>query len=101
MPGATAAVYPGVSAAAAATAQTLYGDVSQYDDPTPPNVLVHHPPSPSSSSVGQGEGEEEGHSPGGRGGAGGAGSGGPLTLSSGGPGSSAFSSYVAVTGSSK
>lgn len=85
-------MYPGVSSAAAATAQTLYGDVSQYDDPAP-RVLVHRSPFSSGSGTAMadddGAEEEEEES-----GAATEGSGAPLTLSSGGPGSSAFSNYV-------
>lgn len=95
----SAAVYPGISAAAAATANTLYGDIAQYDDPAP-RVLVHHAHGPSpSASVTDDEAEADGAGGGtglSPGSGAGAGSGGPLTLSSGGPGSSAFSSYVAA-----
>ena len=48
-----------MSSAATATAQTLYGDVSQYDDPAP-RLLVHQPPSVSGMANGEEEEEKEG-----------------------------------------
>lgn len=96
---------PGVSAAAAATARTLYGDVEQYDEPAP-SIMVHahhnggyqavSSPSQEDGADGAGGGgAEQGQ---GQGDSAGAytGGGGPLTLSSGGQ-ASAFSSYAAAT----